>query len=438
MPDYQNPTAVQQQQIGFAPQLAPYGESVLAGMAKAVEQPYESYADWAQKYGLSGDQVARFSDLQNQSFQGAQNLGVNGYSQNAAQGISNLSAQAGNTQYNPYQFGFNQVSAPGLQNYQLQGPANVQGPGAAQQVGTQSFTGQGTAEQYMNPYMQNVVDIQKREAQRQSGIQGTQQQGQAVQSGAFGGSRDAIMRAERERNLGTQMSDIQAQGSNAAYQQAQQQFNAEQAARLQAQQANQQAGLTTSQQNLQAMLANQSAGLNTGIQNLNAYLQTQQLGSGQNLQAQLANQQQGMSAQQAAEQSRQFGANLGLQGTQMGLQGYAALGSQGQNLYNQNVGNLNLQNQHGAQQQQTAHNILDIGQQNYAAEQNDPYRRIGFASDIVRGAPMSDLGSTVYKERPTLLSQGLGAAAAYYGATKPKAKGGAIKAGLTDLAISRM
>ena len=78
---------------------------------------------------------------------------------------------------------------------------------------------------YMTPYMQNVVDIQKREAGRQSGIMGQQQQAQAAQVGAFGGSRDAIMRAERERNLGMQMGDIQAQGSQAAFQNAQNQFN---------------------------------------------------------------------------------------------------------------------------------------------------------------------------------------------------------------------
>jgi len=77
----------------------------------------------------------------------------------------------------------------------------------------------------MSPYMQNVVDIQKREAQRQSDIAGTQQQGQATKAGAFGGGRDAIMRAERERNLGMQLNDIQSQGLNNAYQQAMQQFN---------------------------------------------------------------------------------------------------------------------------------------------------------------------------------------------------------------------
>ena len=106
-----------------------------------------------------------------------------------------------------------------LQNQAYQQASNLPG---------QSFTNAGTADTYMSPYMQNVVDIQKREAARQSGIQGTQQQAQAAQAGAFGGSRDAIQRAERERNLGTQMNDIQAQGLQAAYNAAQNQYNTEQ------------------------------------------------------------------------------------------------------------------------------------------------------------------------------------------------------------------
>jgi hypothetical protein len=110
------------------------------------------------------------------------------------------------------------------------GPSALQNKayGEAGNLTGQSFTNAGTAASYMSPYMQNVVDIQKREAARQSGIQGTQQQAQAVQAGAFGGGRDAIQRAERERNLGTQMNDIQAQGLQAAYQAAQGQYNTEQ------------------------------------------------------------------------------------------------------------------------------------------------------------------------------------------------------------------
>ena len=77
---------------------------------------------------------------------------------------------------------------------------------------------------YMSPYMQNVVDIQKREAGRQSGILGQQIAAKAVQSGAFGGSRQALQTAERDRNLAEQMGDIQARGSQAAYESAANQF----------------------------------------------------------------------------------------------------------------------------------------------------------------------------------------------------------------------
>ena len=304
---------------------------------------------------------------------------------------------------------------------------------------------------YMSPYMQNVVDIQKREAARQSGIQGAQQQAQAAHAGAFGGGRDAIMRAERERNLGQQMNDIQATGSQAAYQQAQQQFNAEQQARLAAQQANQQAGLTVGSQNLAANLGVQQLGAGQNMQaalaNQQAGLSTQQMGEqsrqygyGQGMNAAALGAQYGLAAQQEAERSRQFGANYGLQGLQSGMQGYGALGSQGQNLYGQTTGNLNLQNAFGTQQQQQIQNMLDVNQRNYAAEQNYPYQQVGFVSDVINRQPISNLGSTMTQPGPSILSQGLGAAAAYYGAKK--AGGGAIRsnrgAGLVDLALSGM
>jgi hypothetical protein len=305
-----DPTSTVQQQVGFAPQLAPYGEGVLAGAAKAVATPYQSYADWARSQGLSGDQVAGYTDLQKTAFTGAAGLGQNQYSTDAATGLASLSGQ--------------------------------------------TFD-QNAAQQYMNPYMQSVVDIQKREAERQSGIQGTQQQAGAAQAGAFGGSRDAIMRAERERNLGTQMNDIQAQGSQAAFTNAQNQFNTQR---------------------------------------------------------------------------------------QMGLQGYSALGSQGQNLYGQTTGNLDLQNRYGTQQQQGVQNLLNVGQQNYTNEMNYPYKQIGFMSDIVRGAPMSNMGSNVYQAPPSTLGQVATLGAAGMGLAKSVAKGGAIKSkkptGLAALLVHGM
>lgn len=118
---------------------------------------------------------------------------------------------------NPYQqYGGERIA--GFQPLQQQAFKTVGGMDAGP-AGFQAGIGQ-----YMSPYMQNVVDIEKREAGRQSGIMGTQQQAQATQAGAFGGGRDAIMRAERERNLSQQMGDIQARGSQAAYDQAANQF----------------------------------------------------------------------------------------------------------------------------------------------------------------------------------------------------------------------
>jgi hypothetical protein len=208
------------------------------------------------------------------------------------------------------------------------------------QVSTASFTDKGVASSYMSPYMQNVVDIQQREAQRQADIANTQQQAAATQAGGFGGSRDSIMRAEAARNLATQKGDIQAQGQQAAYQQAQQQFNAEQGYGLQGQIANQQAGLTQGQQNLGANLGVQQldtqTGLQTSLANLGNLQQAEmankaligQYGLTQGQMTQQANMQTSAQKQQAAiqnaaakNQRAEFNAS-NLQ--QAGLQGSAA------------------------------------------------------------------------------------------------------------------
>ena len=76
--------------------------------------------------------------------------------------------------------------------------------------------------QYMNPYTQNVIDIQQRELGRQ-GAQERQRIGAgAANAGSFGGSRQAILEAEQMRNQGMRGDDIQAKGLNQAYAQAQQ------------------------------------------------------------------------------------------------------------------------------------------------------------------------------------------------------------------------
>jgi len=157
---------------------------------------------------------------------------------------------------------------------------------------------------------------------------------------------------------------------------------------------------------------------NLGQNQLNAYNQAQQQYNTQN--------------QQNAQQ-QQFGANLGMQGLQTALTGANALGSLGQTQFAQNVGLTGLQNQFGLQQQQQAQNVLNTNYQNFMAEQNDPYKRLGFYSDIVRGAPLTQTGSSVYQPSPTamqnLTSLGLGAYGlnSLFGTGTNKAAGGAIK-----------
>jgi hypothetical protein len=387
----------------------PYVEDLL-GQAQAVtdvnQNPYMQYM---------GDRVAQYSPLQQMSFENAALMQGSPQLKDAtaAAGQATLGALNTGYSYNPFQA--NAALAPQVQNYQMTQPG---------QVHIADFTQGTNAKDFMNPYTQNVVDIQKREAQRQSAIQGTQQQAQAAQAGAFGGGRDAVMRAERERNLGTQMNDIQAQGQNQAYQQAMNQFN------------------TQNQLGLQAQQANQQMGFNTGAQNLNAMLGTQQFAAGQNLQAQLANQQAAQSAAQLNAQQGQFGAGLGLQGLQTALTGANNLANIGNTQYNQNMGINQLQNQYGTQQQGQAQQVLNNQYQDFLNYQNYPYKQMGFMSDMLRGLPLTQQSSTIYQPAPSMVSQAAGLGTAAIGASKLfGAEGGSTGdiqrrgAGLADLAI---
>ena len=59
-----------------------------------------------------------------------------------------------------------------------------------------SFVAPGVAEQYMNPFIENVIDVQQRRARRQFEEDVVPQLGaQAVGQGAFGGSRAALSEA---------------------------------------------------------------------------------------------------------------------------------------------------------------------------------------------------------------------------------------------------
>ena len=176
----------------------PYVEDLL-GQAQAVTDvnanPYMQYM---------GDRVAQFSPLQQQAYENA------GLMQTAPQ-LQDATALAGmaglgalNTQYTfrPSDFG-----------------------AAFGAATTRDAQGNVTGNTMMNPYMQNVVERQQQDAQRQADIARQAQQAQAARSGAFGGSGDYLMRGQAAGNLARQKGDIQAQGLQNAYNQAMGQFN---------------------------------------------------------------------------------------------------------------------------------------------------------------------------------------------------------------------
>ena len=93
-----------------------------------------------------------------------------------------------------------------------------------------------------------------------------------------------------------------------------------------------------------------------------------------------------------------------------------------------------MQNQLGTQQQQQAQNILNTSQQNYLAQQNDPYNKMNFMTGIMKGTPTQTTGSQLYQAAPNMLGQvaGVGAALKGFGLKK----GGRVNAGLPHLLAS--
>lgn len=135
----------------------------------------------------------------------------------------------------------------GLQTQAFQGLAGLTIPQNMGSFTPQSFTDQGVAQKYMNPYLMAALQPQIDEARRQADIQRTQTQGQLTKAGAYGGGRQAIMESEANRNLLTNLAGITGTGYKQAYDAGAAQFNTEQGRQQAAQEANNQYGLAAIQ-----------------------------------------------------------------------------------------------------------------------------------------------------------------------------------------------
>lgn len=116
---------------------------------------------------------------------------------------------------------------------QFQAGTGALGSGYAAASGLPSMLNQEQFAQYMSPYMQNVLDVNKQAAVRDAQQAQLAQNLGAARQGSYGGARQLLATTERERNLGDQLAKIQASGLQSAYEAAQKGLEAERAARLQ-------------------------------------------------------------------------------------------------------------------------------------------------------------------------------------------------------------
>ena len=197
------------------------------------------------------------------------------------------------------------------------------------------FSGMAAA-QYMSPYMDAVVQEQKRGAIQDFERSQAARDAAAVQAGAFGGSRQAVGQYLAEEGLGEQLGGIEAMGRQQAFEQAAQQFGLDRAARMEAERA-QAAELAR----VQAGRAGELGRVQTSEAGELARVQAGRAGEMGRVQGAEAGEQSRLDALRAAElgrvqaaieQSRQFGAGQALAAEQAAMQGAAQMGQMGAGL----------------------------------------------------------------------------------------------------------
>ena len=162
----------------------PYVTEMLGRGQALATQPYQAYM---------GPLTAGTSALQDQAFQG----------------IANLTVPTTMGAFTPDTFAAS--GAPAMTTEGADAPAAT-----------------GIVGEYMNPYLQAVLNPQLQEARRQAEISRVADQGRFTRAGAFGGSRQALADLERDDRLQRNLADITGKGYAQAFESARQQFNTEQ------------------------------------------------------------------------------------------------------------------------------------------------------------------------------------------------------------------
>lgn len=373
----------------------PYFERLMSRSEAETNQPYTSYP---------GARIQGFTPDTQSAFQGYRNLAAYGNpTVDQAVGVVGRGANVAAQGLNPMMRGIGSVSqgmsAARMGMRPIAEGRNLVSEGAARAMQAGDYsplyarTGQWSgraAERYMNPYVQNVLDTQKRRAAERYAEQAGQLDSAAQKAGAFGGSRQGIQSFLAQREMNQQLNDMEAQGLSQAYQNAQQMFTSDQGRQLQAALANQGVDLQSAQLGLQAGQAGIGAGQAMG-----------QLGSQY---GQLAQTMGGLGSQYG-----QLGAGMGQLGGTLGQLGgtMGQLGGTQQQLYMDRLKSLMGV---GTAQQELAQRGLDIGYQDFINQRDYERNNLAFLSGILRGVPVSPQSEVITTSPgPNPLSQMLGA-----------------------------
>ena len=327
-----NNTTTQQSQTDLPAWAKPYFERNIARAEAEFGKPYQAY---------TGDRIAATDPNVTQArgmVQGIVGSGLTGLGAaqtNATAGMQRAT-QLGNYSPNNYsQFGY---SAPA------------------------TFTGANVS-QYMSPYQQNVTDVQKQQALRDFNRMQGARDAQAVQAGAFGGSRQGVQQALAQEGLLNQMADIQAKGQQSAFDAASTQFGADRAAQM------------TAEQRRAAELGRVQTG---------------------------------------TEASNQFGASTGLAALGVGSSLGSELTNLGQLERQTNIQDTQLLEGVGRDIQGETQAGLDVDYANFLEQQGYTREQIGNMTGILSGMPIAATGTssgtaTTPSQQPSGFSQAVGA-----------------------------
>jgi hypothetical protein len=185
------------------------------------------------------------------------------------------------------------------------------------------------AQQYMDPYIGNVLDRARDRAYRTDSIARQDRDAKAVQAGAFGGDRQAIVEAESQKNLQDRIADQEARALSQAY---------------------------TTGANIFRSDADRA------------------------LKGDVASQ----TAQLTADRSNQFADLKQLENQMKAAQGIAGLTTTGQQMTGQQLGMLSGI---GGAQQQMGQAGLDLAYQDFEAQRRYPYEQLQFYMGGLQGFP---------------------------------------------------